>query len=276
MVFVRQAAALAATALALLCASSAYAISNGVPDGDRHPGVGMFATGDARAAECTGFYAGPRAGNPGEGIFLTAGHCAAALLEREVEGSDVWVTFDENVSIDPETFETIATTWHQANAYALDPEFGAKRSDPHDWAVIVLAQTPSVPALDLPTRGLLSELAADGRVRPGSRFDNVGYGVIPTRTGPLSFELPTTRMLSTSRFQSLTPTWLYLLGNSALGDDIGGSCFGDSGGPKLIQGTNTVVALQNGGDARCRAQGHSQRLDTAAARAFLGQYVVLP
>src|SRR3954451_7697660 len=86
MVFVRQAAALAATALALLCASSAYAISNGVPDGDRHPGVGMFATGDARAAECTGFYAGPRADNPGEGIFLTAGHCAAALSEREVRG----------------------------------------------------------------------------------------------------------------------------------------------------------------------------------------------
>src|SRR3954469_8475049 len=93
MVFVKQAAALGATALALLCAPSAYAISNGVADGGRHPGVGMFATGETRVAECTGFYAGPRVSNPTEGIFLTAGHCAAALSERGVGGSDVWVTF---------------------------------------------------------------------------------------------------------------------------------------------------------------------------------------
>lgn len=276
MFLVKQAAALAATALALLCASSAFAISNGVPDGDGHPGVGMFATGDTRVAECTGFYAGPRAGNPSEGIFLTAGHCVIDLTAREIPASDVWVTFDANAAIDPNTFETTAATWHQASAYMLDPAFGAKRSNPHDWAVIVLAEAPVVPALDLPTRGLLDELVVEGGLRPGALFDNVGYGVIPTRTGPLSFDLPTARMVSTSRFQSLTPTWLYLLGNSALGDDIGGSCFGDSGGPKLIHGTNTVVALQNGGDARCRAQGHSQRLDTAAARVFLGQYVALP
>src|SRR3954468_24505863 len=93
MVFVKQAAALAATALALLCASSAYAISNGVPDGDRHPGVGMFATGDTRYAECTGFYVGPRVGSPSEGIFLTAGHCVVGLAERVIPASDVWVTF---------------------------------------------------------------------------------------------------------------------------------------------------------------------------------------
>jgi hypothetical protein len=274
--FVKQAAAPAATALALSCAPSAYAISTGVPDGERHPAVGMFATGDARVAGCTGFYAGPRAGNRSEGIFLTAGHCGMSLAERAIPASDVWVTFEANVTMDPSTFETTAATWHQASAYALDPVFGAKRSNAHDWAAIVLAQAPAAPALGLPTRGLLDELVAEGGLRPGRLFDNVGYGVIPARTGPFSFETASARMLSTSRFQSLTPTRLYLLGNSALGDDIGGSCFGDTGGPKLIHGTSTAVALQSDGDASCRAQGHSQRLDTAAARAFLGQYLVLP
>jgi len=34
--------------------------------------------------------------------------------------------------------------------------------------------------------------------------------------------------------------------------------------------------LMSGGDATCRAQSHSQRLDLADARAFLGQYLNLP
>jgi hypothetical protein len=276
MVFARLAAAMVVAAFALACAPGAFAISNGTLDGNRHPGVGMFASGDGRAAECTGFYIGRSAADPTEGVFLTAGHCVAWLALSEFPASDLWVTFESEVSIDPETFETTAASWHQASAYAFDPDFGAKRSSPHDWAVIVLEDAPDVPPLELPTAGLLDDLSERGGLRPDALFDNVGYGVIPTRTGPLDFEMASGRMLSTSRFQSLRPVWLYLLGNSAISDDIGGVCFGDSGAPKLIHETNTVVALQTGGDARCRAHANSQRLDTTIAREFLGQYVVLP
>ena len=45
---------------------------------------------------------------------------------------------------------------------------------------------------------------------------------------------------------------------------------------KFIHGTNTAVAVADGGDAICRAQNYNQRLDVADARAFLGRYLQLP
>jgi hypothetical protein len=70
--------------------------------------------------------------------------------------------------------------------------------------------------------------------------------------------------------------YLRLLMNSDAEEGNGGICFGDSGSPKLIHQTNTAVALATGGDAVCRAENYSQRLDIADARAFLGQYLELP
>jgi hypothetical protein len=177
----------------------------------------------------------------------------AGLIEQAIPASDVWVKFE--------------------STFSIDPMFGARRSAPRDYGVIVLADAPALPAVQLPTQGLLDTLAANGSLGPDTRFDNVGYGVIPNRTGRLEITLPSARMRSTSRFQSLTTSYLYLLMNSRPNDPIGGSCFGDSGGPKLIQNTNRVVALQTGGDAICRAHSYSQRLDIPDAQAFLAGYV---
>ena len=120
-------------------------------------------------------------------------------------------------------------------------------------------EPPGIQPVDLPPAGFLDESTA-------TRFDNVGYGVVPTTTGRFDFTFPTERQVSTSRLQSLTPAYLNLLGNWAL-EGIGGSCFADSGGPKFVHGTNTAVAIQSGGDARCRAHGYSQRLDVPDVRA---------
>ena len=61
----------------------------------------------------------------------------------------------------------------------------------------------------------------------------------------------------------------------------GGTCFGDSGGPHFAgTGGQTypgkVVALTVTGDAACRSTDVDYRLDTASARAFLGDFVNLP
>jgi hypothetical protein len=82
-------------------------------------------------------------------------------------------------------------------------------------------------------------------------------------------------MRSTSRFKALTSAYLKLNMNFSL-DGNGGSCFGDSGSPKLIHGTNTAVAITTGGDPICRANSYNSRLDTSEARAFYGQYLALP
>jgi hypothetical protein len=105
---------------------------------------------------------------------------------------------------------------------------------------------------------------------------NVGYGVSATRTGVPGFGFDGKRSYSLSEFMGLQPTWLGLLMNtSATGE--GGDCYGDSGGPKFIQGdATTIYATVTTGDMNCRATTWDWRLDTPEARGFLGQYVRLP
>jgi hypothetical protein len=54
----------------------------------------------------------------------------------------------------------------------------------------------------------------------------------------------------------------------------GGPCLGDSGGPQLAAGA--VVSVTAAGDKDCSGKADGYRLDTAAARAFLGGFVALP
>ncbi|HET8680819.1 MAG TPA: hypothetical protein VFM54_02920 [Micromonosporaceae bacterium] len=51
-----------------------------------------------------------------------------------------------------------------------------------------------------------------------------------------------------------------------------------SGGPNFLGGpeSNLLVATTITGDSACRSTNVDYRLDTAAARQFLGQFVTLP
>ena len=77
-------------AVALALAGVAGAISNGVPDGNGHPNVGMLAIGFEeggkveRFANCSGSYGGPRVGQPASKVFVTAAHCVAGALEAGI------------------------------------------------------------------------------------------------------------------------------------------------------------------------------------------------
>ena len=76
--------------------------------------------------------------------------------------------------------------------------------------------------------------------------------------------------------KSLQGAWLGLSQQPSTGD--GGPCFGDSGGPHVLGGatSNLLVATTVTGDSQCRAFDKSYRVDTASARAFLGEFVDLP
>lgn len=84
------------------------------------------------------------------------------------------------------------------------------------------------------------------------------------------------RMFSTSRFKGLTQAYLKLNMNSDSKEGNGGSCFGDSGSPRFVHGTNLAVATTFGGDPICRSENINSRLDTVEARAFYGQFLALP
>ncbi len=81
-------------------------------------------------------------------------------------------------------------------------------------------------------------------------------------------------MVAVGELNAVNKTWLRISMNSSTGD--GGTCYGDSGGPNFLGSTTIVAAVTITGDAVCRATNVDYRLDTASARAFLGQFVILP
>jgi Trypsin len=240
----------------LALAAPAGAITYGVPDGDGHPEVGALlapeAYSDGTWAACSGTLISPT-------VFLTAAHCDLGV-------NRVAVTFDP--VYDPATGTEFWGTWH------ADPGYTQAQNDPHDIAVVVLDQpVPGITPARLPAAGSLDGL------RPGTRFTSVGYGAqsVTIDHGP-SFHYADIRYVATGGLLAVNPSWLRISMNPARGD--GGTCYGDSGGPNFLGAgqdeTDIVAAITITGDAMCRATNVDYRLDTASARAFLGQYVALP
>ena len=242
----------AALLAALITASPAAAITNGVVDGNKHPNVGGLVSptqySDGTWIYCSGTLISPT-------VFLTAAHCAE-------DGERVGVTFD---SAYVEGDKVYYGTFH------ADPLYGQSQSDPHDIAVVVF---------DKPIRGitpaLLPEADSLSDLSGSQRFTSVGYGAYEVTKGPGGHQYlyNDVRMVATGTLNSINPSWLRISMNPARGD--GGTCYGDSGGPNFLGSTNVIAAITITGDAVCRSTNVVYRLDTESARAFLAQYVTLP
>jgi hypothetical protein len=241
---------------ALTVATPAGAITNGAPDGSRHPEVGALlapvAYSDGTWATCSGTLISPT-------VFLTAAHCDQGVDE-------VAVTFDSMYKA--ATGTTYWGTWH------ADPRFRSAQSNPYDVAVVVF---------DDPVTGItpahLPEAGSLGGLNLGKRFTSVGYGAqsVTIHHGP-TFHYADIRYFATGGLLAVNRSWLRISMNPSLGD--GGTCYGDSGGPNFLgAGTNEtdiVAATTITGDFMCRATNVVYRMDTSSARSFLGRYVTLP
>jgi secreted trypsin-like serine protease len=257
--------------LAVLINGPAGAIVYGEFDGNRHPNVGSIVAD----------WRDPGSGNPelfcsgsliAPDVFLTAAHCTASLIARDVPEDEVFVTFDP-------VFDENATLL--SGVYHHNPAFGqGGANDTHDVAVVVLDEpVEDVAPAELPTAGLLNDLKTSGELRH-TRFTAVGYGTVrETNRGGFAAILDNTeRRFADQRFLSLTPAWMTLSMNVSTGD--GGTCFGDSGGPHFLGAgqteTDVVVSITVTGDAVCKATDKTYRMDTNSARDFLETFVDLP
>jgi hypothetical protein len=246
---------------------TASLIVNGQPTGNLYPAVGALLfdfrsdgiTGDDEW--CTGSLITPT-------IFLTAAHCI--VTPYTPPGTQFYVSFS------PDLFSK-SFTYIAATGYVFDPLYGHDVATLHDLALVFLPKgsTKGITPLELPPAGYLDALKASGVIND-LLFVNVGYGTSSTLTGPPDFPFDGKRSYSKSEFMGLQPTWLGLLMNTnATG--LGGDCYGDSGGPKFVDGNNRmIVATVTTGDYPCRATTWDWRLDTPEARDFLGKYVSLP
>jgi len=233
-------------------ASPAAAITNGTADGQRHPNVGGLVSptqySDGTWLYCSGTLISPT-------VFLTAAHCAE-------DGERVGVTFDT-------AYQAGDTVYY--GTFEADPLFNQAQSDTHDIAVVVF---------DKPVRGimpaLLSQADSLSSLSGSQTFTSVGYGAyeVTNQPGGHQYLYNDVRMTATGTLNATNPTWLRISMNPATGD--GGTCYGDSGGPNFLGTTQIVAAITITGDMVCRSTNVVYRLDTASARAFLGQYVALP
>ena len=244
--------------VAAIAATAAQAITYGQADGNRHPMVGaLVGTFEGGTYPyCSGTLISPT-------VFLTAAHC-------DIGTSAVTVTFDSAY--------TSKSKLHAGTFYG-NPSYTGSQDDPGDLAVVVFARPiQGITPAKLPTAGLLDTMKADGTLNQNTKFTSVGYGgqEVPNGAPVLTYE--DTREFSVGSFNALGPGYLRLSQNQATGN--GGTCYGDSGGPNFLGAgateTTTIAGTTITGDMWCKSTNTTQRLDTAAARAFLGQFVTLP
>lgn len=225
-------------------AANGQAIINGEPD-TAHPYVGTIANpqGGGITNNCSGVLISPT-------VFLTAGHC---IFNRvEVPGLQHG---EYGVSFDP--------VFSPAAAFVTGEAY---RHPYLDVGVIVLDEPQALGVAALPSSDFLEEEQKAGGL-VGQRFTLVGYGAtdaghfVPRRIGV------GTRRAATVVFDSLKGTFMHTRQDPA--GDLGGGCNQDSGGPYLLEGTTTVVAIVSWGNPNCNGTAFAQRVDLPEVLDFL-------
>jgi hypothetical protein len=251
----------------------AQAITNGVPDGDNHPYVGLLVFDSAPGVpgwRCSGALIAPN-------VVLTAGHCTDGAVAARI-----W--FNEDVTYDsvpyplypyggPGSGAIEGTPYTNPDYRSDDNPYGGGNGLPafsyRDVGIVVLDEPVSMDEYAaLPATGLVDTLR---KKRP---IDFVGYGVqyqaqIPGKELPqpppyYRWTGPRVRMYAPSKLVSgeFVHSAEYVRMTLNPGRGSGGTCFGDSGGPDLLGGTNTVLAVNSYvTNHNCSGVGYSARVD---------------
>lgn len=247
--------AIAALALVGLTAPPASAITDGVPDGNGHPYVGLMIAQDGDGNpmwRCSGTLIS-------ETLFLTAGHCTFGADHVEI-----W--FESDLEPTPADFGYPFTGNVGGTPYS-HPEYDDAAFFAHDLGVVVLDEPmPMAQYGALPALNQLDALATK-RGKQDRTFTSVGYGL--QKSFPEAADWKTvalrTRMVA---YPTLTQINTGFTGDGSIhlsnNAHTGGTCSGDSGGPNFVGTSNVIAGVTSYGlNSTCAGTGGVYRVDRA-------------
>jgi hypothetical protein len=292
-----------ASLLAVASLAPASAITYGTPDAGEHPYVGFtifYDPAEDAWFSCSGTLLDAD-------TFLTAGHCAYGIgtegvLAGTSGGTDAWVTVDDTEVLagwplrsqigtiypDVATLNAARRAWLNdplngfvgATAYP-HPDYDNFSAFPTNFDVGVMELDTGI---SLGTYGALAPIGTVESLLDGVKnrnsvvVESVGYGIQAIQPNPLDIE---SRYKSTSRIvetrgHASTSGNLHTLNNPSAIGGVGGTCFGDSGGPLFVNDTNQVISVVSYGfSGTCHGADYSWRVDTTDSYEFIVPFLTM-
>jgi hypothetical protein len=272
--------------LAMVVVPAAAITGNWVEDNE-HPFVGLVVFYDANGEfiwRCSGSLIDST-------TFLTAGHCAdtdgGAVTARVYFQQDAGANYDPLTQLDPVTgypefcaagtLGSLCATSDELYNYGFANFAGFPNT--HDAGLVILDQPIAMPEYgQLPAAGVLNDLGT-ARGQKDTIFTVSGYG-LSYRTQDhsavpnISFR---ERLMAQSTLVNLNSAYNdgFNLQTQGNGDDRGGTCSGDSGGPVFLGGpdSNVIVAVTSFGlNALCRGTDFAYRVDRSEVLAWINSH----